>query len=171
MRWLLVSVLLLACSTAARAPESAPVASALPTPTVVVSARETAAYRTACATHVLNEFIAAFDRGDLADLMTFFSATRGAQPFQWFVTANTRPYGPGLTELPSHFQSWHRDGQRWRLVYARSGSGPSWHGGVDFELQVERTWPGGAVTDLGKGALDCDARTIFVFVLGRPQAP
>jgi hypothetical protein len=115
---------------------------------------------------VLTTFIDAFNRGDSAQLATFFSSTQGAMPFKWFVTPGTPAYGPGISQLPQYFATWRAAGERWRLVSVEAGESPGWHGGVDFAMEIERAWPDRSVMSPGKGALDCDARKIFVFGLG-----
>ena len=143
----------------------------LATPPPTVDIEQTASFRTGCAADVLLDFVDAFDRGDASRLATFFSATEGSHGFEWFVTAETPPYGPLLSELADRFATWHAAHERWRVVSVKSGVGPSWHGGVDFEMTIERSWPDRSVTETGKGALDCKARKIFVFVLGAPMKP
>jgi hypothetical protein len=143
---------------------------ALPTPAPAPVARaplaRSAQESTACARSVLNSFIDAFNRGDSAQLSTFFSRSQGAMTFQWFVTPETPAYGPGIAQLPDYFATWRAAGERWRLVSVDAGASPSWHGGVDFGMEIERTWPDRSVINPGKGALDCDAGKIFVFGLG-----
>ena len=98
--------------------------------------------------------------------MTYFSTTRGRGTFQWFYTPGTPAYGPSISQLPQYFATWRAAGERWRIVNVNAGASPGWHGGVDFVMEIERAWPDRSVVSLGKGALDCDARTIFVFGLG-----
>jgi hypothetical protein len=114
----------------------------------------------------LTSFIDAFNRGDSAQLETFFSTTEGVMPFKWFVTPGTPVHGPGMSQLPQYFATWRATGERWRLVKIDAGASPGWHGGVDFAMEIERTWPDRSRVSIGKGALDCDARKIFVFGLG-----
>jgi hypothetical protein len=114
----------------------------------------------------LTSFIDAFNRGDSAQLETFFSTTEGVMPFKWFVTPGTPAHGPGMSQLPQYFATWRATGERWRLVKIDAGASPGWHGGVDFAMEIERTWPDRSRVSIGKGALDCDARKIFVFGLG-----
>ena len=86
--------------------------------------------------------------------------------FKWFVTPETPAYGPGMSQLPQYFATWRAAGERWRLVNVDAGVSPGWHGGVDFAMEIERAWPDRSLVSIGKGALDCDARKIFVFGLG-----
>lgn len=142
-----------------------------PSPTAQTRATpvaRSAAESTACARALLTSFIDAFNRGDSAQLMTHFSTNRGAAPFRWFVTPATPAFGPNLAELPSYFATWNAGGERWRLVNVDASASPSWHGGVDFAMEIERALPDRTTFNVGKGALDCDARTIFVFGLGDP---
>lgn len=162
-RVLILAVVISACTS--------PPGGVTPTPTQTLTAtsanlEDSAAFRTECATSVLSSFIDAFNRADVSALATFFSATQGVQPYQWFVTPDTPPYGPDLAHLGESFASWHAAGERWRLVSLKSGVGPSWHGGVDFELMIERSWSDRSVVDHGKGAVDCRARKIFVLGIG-----
>jgi hypothetical protein len=163
-RIFLVAIFVVACSATPTPPP--PTDNLARAPTASLRTEDAATYRTECATRVLSDFISSFNRGDSAALTSFFSTTRGTHPFQWFVTSDTPRYGPPLNELANTLAGWHASGQRWRLVSLESGAGPSWHGGVDFELRVERSWPDHVVINTGKGALDCAARTIFVLALG-----
>ena len=127
-----------------------------------------AAESTECARSVLESFIAAFNSGDAARAATFFSTTQGATTFKWFVTPDTPAYGPGIAQLPDYFARWHTAGQRWRLVSVEAGASPDGYGGVGFGMLIERTLSNRSAIHAGKGELDCDARTIFVFGLGDP---
>ena len=153
----------LAACTSAAVPTSSPspIASAAKVPLA-----RSAAESTECARSVLSSFIDAFNRGDSARLATFFSTTQGATVFKWFVTPETPAFGPGISQLPDYFATWRDSGERWRLAGVEAGASPGWHGGVDFAMTIERSWPDRSVTNFGKGALDCDARKIFVFALG-----
>ena len=135
-------------------------------PAVAAPATRSAAESTACARSVLTTFIEAFNRGDSARLATFFSKANGDMAFRWFVTPETPAGGPGAAQLPDYFATWHAAGERWRLVSIDAGASPSWHGGVDFGFEIERAWPARSEINPGKGALDCDARRIFVFSMG-----
>ena len=136
------------------------------TPPAVVAPARSAAESTACARSVLTTFIEAFNRGDSARLATFFSKANGDMAFRWFVTPETPAGGPGAAQLTDYFATWHAAGERWRLVSIDAGASPSWHGGVDFGFEIERAWPDRSEINPGKGALDCDARRIFVFSMG-----
>jgi hypothetical protein len=162
MRLLLTSALALAgCTSTVSDLAPSPIPS-----TFVAPVARSAAESTACARSLLTSFIDAFNRGDSAQLETFFSTTQGAQTFQWFVTPGTPAYGPRMSQLPQYFATWRAAGERWRLVNVDAGASPGWHGGVDFAMEIERAWPDRSLVSIGKGALDCDARTIFVFGLG-----
>jgi hypothetical protein len=133
-----------------------------------VTLARSAAESTECARSVLGSFIDAFNRGDSAQLSSFFSPSRGVTPFKWFVTPETPAYGPGIAQLPYYFATWRSAGERWRLMIVQASASPGWHGGVDFAMEIERTWPDRSMVNGGKGALDCDAGKIFVFSLGDP---
>jgi hypothetical protein len=165
MRMLALSLFLLSGCTSATAPLPPPSPTLSPLATRV---QRSASESTECARSVLSSFIDAFNRGDSAQLATFFSTARGATTFKWFVTPETPAYGPGVLQLPDYFARWRVSGERWRLVGVDAGASPGWHGGVDFAMEIERTWPDRSMVNGGKGALDCDARTIFVFALGDP---
>lgn len=166
MRAFLIPLALVVSACATQPPSSAVTSPTPASPTVTIDIEQTAAFRTACATSVLSSFVAAFNRGDDAQLRTFFSATDGRQPFQWFYTPETPAYGPDLERLGEHLAAWHAAGERWRVVSVQTGDGPSWHGGVDFALKIERVWSDRSEIDEGKGALDCTARKIFAFGIG-----
>ena len=163
MRALLIACVALSACSVQRGVVASPTASPAASPTAIP---QTAAYRTECAATVLSSFIDAFDRADAARLAAFFSATDGVHHFEFFYTPETPPYGPDLSHLVETLVSWQAAGERWRLVSVTSGGGPSWHGGVDLAVAVERSWPDRSVTNDGKGALDCAARTIFAFAIG-----
>jgi hypothetical protein len=173
VRTLLLAALIAVSCTTTAVPKPTIRYTPEPTPTPIATAsspltsEETAAARTECARSVLTSFVDAFNAGDAPRLATFFTPT-GPRAFQWFYTPETPPYGPLLSRLPDYFAAWHAAGESWRLVSLKSGDGPSWHGGVDFAVTVERTWPDRSVTSEGKGALDCTAGTIFVFAIGDP---
>jgi hypothetical protein len=81
-----------------------------PSPTAsafVAPVARSAAESTACARSLLTSFIDAFNRGDSAQLETFFSTTEGAMTFKWFVMPETPAYGPGMSQLPQYFATWH----------------------------------------------------------------
>lgn len=162
---LLIALFALSCS----ASSGAEVATARPStvPATTSAAPQAAASRTACARGVLSSFIDAFNAGDAAALAGFFSANEGRVPFQFFATPETPPYGPDLSHVVTSLVAWHAAGERWRIVELSSGDGPSWHGGVDFQVTVERSWRDRSAVDQGKGALDCEARKIFAFGLGQ----
>lgn len=131
MKRLVVVALVLAACTSEAIPafSPSPTASAAKTPVA-----RTAAESTECVRSVLSSLIDAFNRGDSGQLATFFSATQGAMAFQWFVTPETPPYGPGISQLPDYFATWRAAGERWRLVSVEAGASPGGQGGVDFAM-------------------------------------
>jgi hypothetical protein len=165
MKVIVLLALALAACTSAELPTVPPSPTA---PALVTPATRSAAESTACARSVLTTFIDAFNRGDSAQLMTYFKTTHGPRTFKWFYTPGTPAYGPSMTQLPDYFATWHATGERWRIVSLDIVAAPTWHGGVDFTIEIERAWPDRSIRNGGKGALDCDARTIFVFALGDP---
>lgn len=58
-------------------------------------------------------------------------------------------------------------GERWTLGLVRAGDGPSWHGGVDAEIHLQRQLADGRVMKTGgKTALSCIGSAIYVLSLG-----
>ncbi len=109
-----------------------------------------AATRTACATRVLGELVDAINKHDAAALERLAgpSATHG---FEWVSMTSSAEFGPTLTSpAASHEVNYtpegarlmlltHSEGlERWTLTSVRAGAGPSWHGGVDAEVHLER---------------------------------
>jgi hypothetical protein len=158
-----VLLVLTGCTSTLPAASPSPTASAART-----RLERSAAESTECARSLLSSFIDAFNRGDAAQLPTFFGAAQGAPAFKWFVTPETPAYGPGVAQLPDYFATWHSANQRWRLAFVGAGASPSWDGGVHFAMEIERAWPDRSMVNAGKGALDCDARKIYAFVLADP---
>ena len=126
---------------------------------------------------IVTAFIDAFNRGDPGSLARTFpaeAARRGfVEPgkFQWYSVGG----GPGHPN--GHFVAWTREellpylaerharNERFQLLQIEVAG--SWHLGVDVVYDIERraddipTYVAG-----GKGALDCEARTIFVWSMG-----
>lgn len=139
-----------------------------------------AAARTACARRVLEELISAINSGDaLALERTIGAGPLATQGFQWVSLSTSSEYGPalrgpGVNEVDYApegarrilLHHWER-GERWTLVSVRAGVGPSWHGGVDAEIHIERRLADGQVVKSGgKTALSCSGRVVYVLSLG-----
>ena len=136
--------------------------------------------RTACATRVLEELIRAFNSGDtLALERTIGAGPLATQSFQWVSMSTSSEFGPtlrgpGLNEVEYTPEGARRillrhsaQGERWTLVAVRAGDGPSWHGGVDAEVHVERKLANGQIVKTGgKTALSCVGSVIYVLSLG-----
>ena len=103
------------------------------------------------------------------------SGPTSTESFQWVSMSNgNKNIGPGTGEtaytpetarllLLQHATA----GERWTLGAVTAYAGPSWHGGVDAELHLERQSPSGAVVKTsGKTALSCTASAIYVLSLG-----
>ncbi len=58
-------------------------------------------------------------------------------------------------------------GERWTLGGVTASEGPSWHGGVDAGLHLERQLADARVAGMsGKTALSCLSSTVFVLSVG-----
>lgn len=127
---------------------------------------------------IVTGFVAAFNRGDQGALARFFSseaAGEGAAPklgqFGWHgVTGRPEGSDPGFVAFSREallplLAARHARHERLRLLQLEVAG--SWHGGVDMVFDVERraddvpTHVAG-----GKGALDCEGRTVMVWSLG-----
>jgi hypothetical protein len=126
-------------------------------------------------------FFAAFNQGDQAELARFFpeqatGAFNGDRTrFQVYGVIEGDPRAGGRrfaardrTELLTYFAERHRQHERLHLL-TLNVSGLSWHGGIDLTFTLTR-----AADDLperrveGKGAINCDNHTIFVWNMGNP---
>jgi len=128
----------------------------------------------------LREFVRAFNSADTVALgRTIAAGPLGTQGFQWVSLSTSSEFGPTLQRPGVNEVSYtpegarglllrHTDqGERWMLVSARAGDGPSWHGGVDAEVHFERTLANGTVVRTGgKTALSCVGLAIYVLSLG-----
>jgi len=125
---------------------------------------------------LLERFVDAFNRGDLAALARLFPAERAAQTgeitdFQWFSVT-----GPGDHFLARDREallaySAERHARREVLWLLRLEVATSWHGGVDIIFDLVRRaddFPERVVG--GKGAIDCARQQIFVWSLGNSPA-
>jgi hypothetical protein len=103
----------------------------------------------------------------------------GDQAFQWVSMSTSSEYGPTLRgpgintaeftpEGARRLLLQHAaQGARWTVGAVIAGEGPSWHGGVDAEVHLERRLADGrVVTTSGKTALSCIASVIYVLSLG-----
>jgi hypothetical protein len=102
-----------------------------------------------------------------------------SQAFQWVSMSTSSEYGPTLRGpginkaefAPAGARSLLLEhaaqGERWTVGAVIAGEGPSWHGGVDAEVHVERQLADGRVVKTsGKTALSCIASAIYVLSLG-----
>jgi hypothetical protein len=103
----------------------------------------------------------------------------GAQAFQWVSMSTSSEAGPtlrgpGTNEVEYSAEGARRlllrhaeQGERWTLGVIRAGEGPSWHGGVDAEVHLDRQLADGRVVKTGgKTALSCIGSAIYVLSLG-----
>ncbi len=149
---------------------ASPSASARPTEPV------DAPSRTACATRVVTALVEAINtRNEMAMGRLIGPGPAPLQAFQWVsLTSGSNNLGPGTGETEYSADGARRmllrhaeQGERWTLATARAGEGPSWHGGVDAELHLERQLADGRVIKTGgKTALSCIGSAIYVLSLG-----
>ncbi len=126
---------------------------------------------------IVTAFIDAFNRGDQAALARAFSAQAARRwfvepgKFQWYSIGS----GPGnpiagfvawtREELLPDLAERHARHERFRLLQIEVAG--SWHPGVDVVYDIERRADDVPVHVAGgKGALDCENRTIFVWSMG-----
>ncbi len=159
---------------------SAPATTSSPSSTPIPVEATDANLRTACARRVLEELVQAFNAGDVAALeQTIGPGPLATQGFQWVSMSTSSEYGPtlrgpGVNEVDYTPDGARRlllrhseQGERWTLVSVRAGDGPSWHGGVDAEVDFERKLANGRVVKTGgKTALSCIGSSIYVLSLG-----
>lgn len=129
---------------------------------------------------LITRFFAAFNRGDREELVRFFRPDH----FRGWYSVGERParHAPRLVkfvlrdDLLAYFAQRHQRHERLQLR-ALSVIGPSWHGGVDLTFiltrQADDLEPGlGGPASIahGKGAVDCDEQTIFVWSMAMNPA-
>ena len=125
----------------------------------------------------LVDAINAYDEAALARIIA--SGPSSSQAFQWVSMSTSSEAGPtlrrrGVNEVDYTPEGARRillrhaaEGERWTLGAIRAGNGPSWHGGVDAEVHLERqTADGRVVKTSGKTALSCLGSAIYVLSLG-----
>jgi hypothetical protein len=114
---------------------------------------------------LIADFLSAFNRGDKPQLGRFF----GSDLMWYSVTEPERNFvASSQGDLLSYFEARHSHHERLQLV-SIDVRGPSWHGGVDLVYtltrQADDLGPRGQFL-LGKGAVNCRDRTIFVWSMG-----
>jgi len=136
--------------------------------------------RTGCATRVLNALVEAINtRDEMAMGRLIGPGPSLTQAFQWVSMSTSSEFGPTLRGPGSNEVDYTPEGarrillqhaaqgDRWTLGTIRAGEGPSWHGGVDAELHLERQLADGRVVKTGgKTALSCIGSSIYVLSLG-----
>lgn len=151
-----------------------------PTASALVSEPIDAGSRTSCATRVLTALVDAMNSRDDATLGRIIAAGPSAtQVFQWVSMSTSSEFGPTLrgpgvnevdyTPVGARLLLLRHGakGERWTLETVRAGDGPSWHGGVDAEVHLERQLADGRVVKTGgKTALSCIGSAIYVLSLG-----
>lgn len=131
---------------------------------------------------LVTDFFDTFNRGDQDHLPRFFpeQAGRAGQAgdrhsFQWYSVTEGNPQHGGRhfvaynrPTLLAYLAARQQHHERLQLL-ALDASGGSWHGGVDIGYTLSRQaddLPERMVT--GKGAINCDNQTIFVWSMGSP---
>jgi len=142
-----------------------------PAPLSIVVTRDDSSLPAGCRVREVADFISgffdAFNRGDRTQLARFFPAY-----FSWYAVTDEK----GIVtfskrdDLLAYFADRHKHHERLRLLKIRI-SAPSWHGGGDIVFLLTRQADDlTAVSQnpqiLGKGALRCKERTIFVWAMG-----
>ena len=178
---MLVFVTLLCAACAASLPPASPsVSHAAAASPSVASEPTDATSRSACATRVLTLLVDAINARDVMAIGRVVGpGPSGSQAFQWVSMSTSSEFGPtlrgpGSNEVEYSAEGARRlllrhaeQGERWTLATVRAGEGPSWHGGVDAELHLERQLADGRVIKTGgKTALSCIGSAIYVLSLG-----
>jgi hypothetical protein len=136
--------------------------------------------RSACATRVLTLLVDAINARDVMAIGRVIGPGPSlSQAFQWVSMSTSSEAGPNLRSPGANEVDYtavgarrlllrHAEqGERWTLRVVRAGEGPSWHGGVDAELHLERQLADGRVVKTGgKTALSCIGSAIYVLSLG-----
>ena len=164
-----LAVLSVNCASAERV-ISSPSPSARPTEPIA------AQLRTACATRVLAALVGAINSGDTVALGQLIApGPASTQAFQWVsFSPRSNSIGPGTGETEYTPEGARRlllqhatQGEHWTLGTVIAGDGPSWHGGIDAEIHLERqSTDGRVVKTSGKTALSCLGSAIYVLSLG-----
>ena len=178
VRSLMLATLVAASVGCASSPSSlalsSPSASARPTEPIDPPSR------TACATRVLTVLVDAMNaRDEMAIGRIIGPGPSLTQAFQWVSMSSSSEVGPtqrgpGVNEVDYSPEGARRilvqhaaQGERWTLGAVIAGEGPSWHGGVDAEVHLERRLADGRVVKTGgKTALSCIGSAIYVLSLG-----
>jgi hypothetical protein len=136
----------------------------------------------------IERFLAAYNAGDQEQLLRFFPARAVSRPsvllpgeerfFTWYAVGhfqNGKPIQEFVAykreDLLPYFAQRHAQHEHLTLRTIEVG-GPSWHGGGDFAIELDRQaddLPARKV--IGKGAIDCQEGTIFVWAMGDDSRP
>ena len=126
-----------------------------------------ASYRNACANEVFSRLVTAFNSGDGVALATIFNNETAEHPFEWVSDGSGLTFWVERSPMGAidRLLARHAVGERWTSVVLSAGPGPSWHGGVDFSLKMERVRPdppNPTADGVGKGALSCKSGRVYV---------
>jgi len=175
---LLTSLLLVVLFVAADRGHTQEETSAKPTPTVQASVRNSSPLPEGCAldetVRLLTDFLDAFNRGDAAALPRFFPK-EGVYPysdqrgFQWYSVTDQNghfvTYDPA--ELPVYFATRHEEHEYLQLLELEVAASEEPCVSIVYRLGREADdLPSHEVR--GKGAIDCDDHTIFVWSMAQP---
>lgn len=151
-------------------PSARPIEIAQPPPSERPTEPVEARLRTACATRVLTELADAINARDAAALGRIVaSGPSSNHTFQWVSITAGGIHETAYTPERARRMLLDRaaSGERWTLGGVTASEGPSWHGGVDAWLRLERQSADARVARMsGKTALSCLSSTIFVLGLG-----
>lgn len=117
-------------------------------------------------------FLDAYNRGDRQGLSGYFG-----RQFKWYSATN--PGEPhfvtyGVSEALDYFERRHTLDERLTLrAFHLSGQDPTQatqRTEVNFWYELDRTFQGRTFQAMGKGAMNCEAREIFVWSMGFPSS-
>jgi hypothetical protein len=167
-------VFIASCAPTPRGSDTFATPSASGAPTEPIDASS----RTSCAARVLSLLVDAINARDETVVGSLIGPSP-TQAFQWVSMSTSSEAGPtlrgpGVNEVDYSPEGARRillqhaaRGERWSLGIVRAGAGPSWHGGVDAEVHLERTLADGRIVRTGgKTALSCRSSVIYVLSLG-----
>ncbi len=117
---------------------------------------------------IVEAFLDAYNRGDSRMLAQFFG-----EKFQWW--SATYPHEPHFVAYRpdvalAYFQRRHAEGERLTLreFHLSDPTGRPPRNLVNVWFNLDRTFRNTIFLIVGKGAMDCEAREIFVWSMGAP---
>lgn len=117
---------------------------------------------------IAEAFLDAYNRGDSRTLAQFFG-----EKFQWWSATN--PHEPHFVAYRpdmalAYFERRHAEGEHLTLreFHLSDPTGRPPRDVVNFSFNLDRTFQNNTLLVVGKGAMDCEAREIFVWSMGSP---